>query len=92
MGRGADNAPEKFYIASERPGRREPPEVTAARKRAQALSADIEKAQAALEARLDELAAARRDEPDVGPGWELYRERAAEDADDLTGLAGDWLP
>jgi hypothetical protein len=51
----------KPYVASERAAFREPPEVTAARERHRVLAAEIDRARAALEARLDAMAEAARE-------------------------------
>jgi hypothetical protein len=58
--RASDARPPKPYVASERAARQEPPEVTAARERHRALTAEIGRRRAVLEARLDVLAAEAR--------------------------------
>jgi hypothetical protein len=78
MARASADRPFKPYVY--RGGETEPPAVTAARERARAFQARTAQAAAALAARLDTLAGL-----DAGPGPEWYRERDAEDADDMRG-------
>lgn len=79
MTRASSGRPFKPYVYGG--GEKEPPAVTAARQRHQALNAEIERAQdeAAQRQRERSEALAAEVMPDIGPGMEWYRELAGDE-------------